>query len=99
MVLTHLVFFSFLNGASLPGVAATPDSPHYTPILGPADWRSIDDQTFEANARVATLAEDLEDLVRFIDEVEAAGDEFVDPWESGFGLDHDLFGTKRRGRR
>lgn len=102
MVLTHLVMFSFLNGASASGVVTPPapgipDSPHYTPLVAPADWRA-DEDAFSPEARLEVLADDLEDLERFIGEVEAAGDEFVDPWENEINHDLKLMKLGRRGR-
>lgn len=69
----------------------------YAPVVGPVDWRDVDDRAFEAFARITALEADIEDIERFIDEVEAAGDEFVDPWDNS--IDHDSLGAKRRGRR
>lgn len=74
---------------------AVPDSPHYTPIVAPADWRA-DEDAFSPEARIEALADDLEELERFIGEVEAAGDEFVDPWENEIDHDFRLLKTERR---
>jgi hypothetical protein len=74
-----------------------PDSPHYTPIIVPPDWRTADGD-FEAMARINAMSEDLEDLEEFVAQLEAAGEEYVNPLESDIEHDEDLFPrSKRRG--
>jgi hypothetical protein len=78
------------------GVAELPDSPLTHTIMLPRDVE--DDRDFEMLARVAELEADLEDIGRFIDDVEAQGDEFVDVFNHDSFGDSGLTGRGLRGR-
>jgi hypothetical protein len=85
-----------VSGAATGGVAELPDSPLTHTIMLPRDVE--DDRDFEMLARVAELEADLEDIGRFIDDVEAQGDEFVDVFNHDSFGDSGLTGRGLRGR-
>lgn len=83
-------------GLAIAGVSpARPDSPTWRPIIAPDRAK---DPTSDAEERLETMAQDLEDLERFIAEVEAAGEEYADPWDSSIDHDFQLLKGGRRGR-
>jgi hypothetical protein len=85
------------NGAAAgSGAAGLPDNPTTHSIMLPRDVE--DDRDFEMLARVAELEADLEDIGRFIDDVEAQGDEFVDVFNHDSFGDSGLTGRGLRGR-
>jgi hypothetical protein len=86
-----------VSGAATGGVAELPDSPLTHTIMLPKN--AVEDREFELFARVAELEADLEDIARFIGEVETAGDEFVDVFDHDPFTDRRLFGRgAARGR-
>lgn len=77
------------TSSGAPPVEPPPDNPHVNPLLLP---RGVEDQDFEAMARVLEIEQELRDVAEFIAEVQAEGNEYVDPadWRSAFD-DSDLF--------
>jgi hypothetical protein len=67
----------FLNTGTLTGPPAAPTV--VLDLLAPVNWR---DREFEALARILEMGRDLDDLERFVGELEAAGEEYVDPFAS-----------------
>jgi hypothetical protein len=70
--------------------AAPVQTPANSDILMPAD-----DKAFEALARITELEADIDDLARFVGQVEADGDEFADVMD----IDSDLSGREPRWTR